>query len=305
MTIFVHGSINLDIIARVERLPESGETVLALDTARLPGGKGANQAIAAASCGAKVEMSGLVGDDADGRFMIDRLRAAGVGVTGIGVHETAPTGTALIAVDRESENFIIVASGANAHVTAPAAAPAGLLLVQAEIPLGPLAQAMRAATGMVVFNAAPAIAGADALFPFCEIVIVNQAELAAFANKAQDGAATDEERARALLCRPGQSIVVTLGRDGALVIDASGAFHFPGHQVETIDTTGAGDCFCGAFAARLDQGFAIGSAARFANAAAALSTTRHGAGPSMPRTEEVVDFLQNLKTNREADHDAT
>lgn len=305
MTIAVHGSINLDIVYRVDHLPRAGETIVALDTARLPGGKGANQAIAAALAGADVAMHGLVGDDADGRFMVEQLRAAGVTVTGIGVHDTAPTGTALIAVDRHGENLIIVSSGANAHVVASAGAAAAsatgaMLLAQAETPIAPLAEAMRAATGPVVFNAAPVMAGAELLFPLCDVVIVNQTELAAFATSKAD----DETRARSLLCRSGQSVIVTLGGAGTMIVSADATLRLPGHRVDAVDTTGAGDCFCGVFAAKLDQGMTVADAARFANAAAALSTTRHGAGSAMPRADAVTAFLATQTSSQGADFDA-
>lgn len=300
MTVLVHGSINLDLVYRVEHLPRGGETIVALNTARLPGGKGANQAIAAALAGANVEMNGLVGNDVDGRFMIEQLRAGGVKVAAIGVHDTAPTGTALIAVDRNGENLIIVSSGANAYLEAPGSAPRGLLLAQAETPLAPLAEAMRAAAGPVVFNAAPVVAGAEALFPLCDVVIVNETELAAFAK----GEADDETRARSLLCRPDQSVIVTLGRAGAIIVGEGMTLRLPGHSVDAIDTTGAGDCFCGVFAAKLDPGLTVAEAARFANAAAALSTTSHGAGSAMPRADAVTAFLAAQTSSQGAEPDA-
>ncbi len=305
MTVLVLGSINVDIVCQVDHLPRCGETVMALDTARVPGGKGANQAIAAALSGTRVEMVGLVGDDADGRFMVEQLAASGVGVTGVGVHARIATGTAVIAVDRQGENLIIVASGANAHVEAPVEPRSGILLVQAETPLVAIAETMRAAVGKVVFNAAPVVPGAEALFPLCDVVIVNETELSAFANgPASDAQASAEAKAQSLLSHPGQWIIVTLGRAGVMLVGASETVRLAGHTMDTVDTTGAGDCFCGVFAAGLDHGFTIEQAARSANAAAALSTARRGAGSSMPSADEVLTFLETLTFQQGADNNA-
>lgn len=289
----VLGSINVDTILSVAALPGAGETVMAHASARLPGGKGANQAVAAARMGASVAMIGAVGDDADGAWMRGVLAGDGVDVAAV---QTLPvaTGAAYIAVDRAAENLIVVAPGANAALNAahlPATFP-GVLLAQLEVPVATVAAALAHAEGLRVLNAAPAARAAAMLFAECDVVIVNEHELACYADT---GALRDivavETAARPLLCRPGQTVVVTLGAAGALAVFAERAIHVPARQVVPVDTVGAGDCFCGALAAELACGIALAEALETANAAAALCTLSRGAVPAMPRRAAVTAML--------------
>jgi ribokinase len=276
--IAVVGSINLDIVVEVERHPTPGETVLGGDRLELPGGKGANQAVAAARLGAQVAFVGRVGDDDVGRRLRDGLADEGVDVAHVTVDPDAPTGVALIAVDRAGENTIVVSSGANARVSAvdvevarDVVAGAQVTLVQHEVPEDAVAAAI--ATGRrVLLNPAPArpiVAPVDVLIP-------NRGELEALAGRAGDPV----DLARSL--DAARAIVVTLGSEGATVIEGSRVERIAAPQVDVVDTTGAGDAFCGALAQALDAGADLVEAARAAVRAAAESVTKPGAQGGLP-----------------------
>jgi ribokinase len=279
------GSINLDIVVGVDRHPAPGETVLGDDRQELPGGKGANQAVAAARLGAEVAFVGRVGDDDAGRRLRDGLAAEGVDVTHVRVDADAPTGVALIAVDRAGENTIVVSSGANARVSAAdveaardVLANAAVTLVQHEVPEEAVAAAIAAAGGTVVLNPAPArpiVAPVDVLVP-------NRGELEALAGRAGDPVAL----ARSL--DPARAVVVTLGNEGAAVIEGSRVERIPAPRVDAVDTTGAGDAFCGALAEALDAGADLVESARWAVRAAAASVTRPGAQGGLPRRADLT-----------------
>ncbi|WP_448661964.1 ribokinase [Sphingomonas sp. CJ20] len=286
MAVCVVGSINVDVIARVEQLPLPGETVMAHETLRLPGGKGANQAVAAARMGAAVRMVGAVGDDEAGRWMLAALGEAGVDVRPIARLAEASTGTAYIAVDARAENQIIVASGANARLTPAMLAPGDtgdVVLAQMEVPAETLAAAFAAPARLRILNAAPALASALPLFALVDVLIVNEHELAWYAGcAAAETLEATVETARTLCARADQVVIVTLGAAGAVAVWADRHFHAPALPVRPIDTVGAGDCFCGALAALLDEGLAIDAALGIANAAAGLCTLAPGAVSAMP-----------------------
>jgi ribokinase len=278
------GSINLDIVVGVDRHPAPGETVLGDDRQELPGGKGANQAVAAARLGAEVAFVGRVGDDDAGRRLRDGLAAEGVDVTHVRVDADAPTGVALIAVDRAGENKIVVSSGANARVSAAdveaareVLANAAVTLVQHEVPEDTVAAAIAAAGGTVVLNPAPArpiVAPVDVLVP-------NRGELETLAGRAGDPV----ELARGL--EVARAVVVTLGSEGAVVVEGAHVERIPAPEVDAVDTTGAGDAFCGALAQALDSGADLVEAARWAVRAAATSVTKPGAQGGLPRRADV------------------
>lgn len=290
MQVTVLGSINVDSILSVAALPGPGETVLAHAEARLPGGKGANQAIAAARMGAETAMVGAVGGDPEGAWMRAQLSEHGVDVTRVQSLGGAATGAATIAVDDAGENLIVVLPGANARLTAghvPSALP-GLLLAQLEIPVAAVAAALDRADGPVLLNAAPTVPDAAALFPRCDVVIVNQHELGLYAGTGRiEGKDAAAAAARKLLSRRDQTFVVTLGAGGALAVRADRDLHVPAVPVTPLDTVGAGDCFCGALAALLAEGRPLDAALAVANAAAALCTQARGAAPAMPRRAAV------------------
>jgi ribokinase len=269
MDVLVVGSINQDIVCSVVELPTPGETVAGLGVARHPGGKGLNQAVAAARWGAATGMIGQAGDDADGDRLLEVLRAAGVDVTGIGRRAGGQTGQALIFVSAAGENMIVVAGGVNLTLSPPLIVPAArVVLAQLETPVAATAavfKTARAAGAVTLLNAAPALPEGAALFPLADAIIVNQTELTSY------GALLD-----------GRRLVVTLGSAGASLIESGAETHVEGCAAKVVDTTGAGDCFCGVLAAELSAGSDMLEAMRNANAAAARSTETAGAASSMP-----------------------
>lgn len=290
----VVGSLNMDITVGVPRLPRAGETVLGGESRFAGGGKGANQAVAAARLGAAVSLVGRLGRDAHGRVLHSLARADGIDLRGVS-RGPQPTGLALILVGERGENLIAVAPGANAALTPADVARASsriqaadVLVAQLEVPLETVAAAVRVARDAgvtVLLNAAPARGDLADLLPLVDVLVVNEVELAALAGSAP---AHDEAAAVRRLRERGVSrIVVTLGARGALAADGDGMQVIPGAAVQVVDTTGAGDCFVGGLATRLASGAPLADAVRYACAAAALSCTRHGAQPSMPTAAEV------------------
>ncbi|MEL6792013.1 MAG: ribokinase [Pseudomonadota bacterium] len=295
----VLGSINVDLSTTAPRLPAPGETVAGGEIAVLLGGKGANQAIAAARAGGTVAMWGAVGAQSFGVDPVAEIEAVGVEVSGI-ARVDGTSGAALITVDAAGENCIVVSPGANARaaeVVSPTALSGGWLLAQLELSPDLVLSAFgeaRSRGARTVLNAAPAVPVPDDLFAATDILIVNETELAAFAGRAvgaNDPLDAIEAIVRALSTAPGAATIVTLGARGALVVDADGAYSAPAPQVGVVDTTGAGDCFCGALVAVLAAGATLRAAATIAVSAAALSATRRGAAPSMPDRAEVDAFI--------------
>lgn len=286
------GSANLDLAIPVPHFPGAGETVLAGAPMRHAGGKGLNQAVAAARLGAQVRFAGAVGDDDAGAALRAALAADGVDVSSLAVHADTATGQAVIAVSPTGENSIIVMPGANRLIAAEAAAKAAagtwdIFLAQLEVPLEAVHAFFAAARGgRILLNAAPALPAARPLLPLCDIVIVNRGELAQMA-----GAPPDDLRDMAAMLglAPHQTVVVTLGRDGALALTGGEMVEVPGMAAEAADTTGAGDCFCGALSVALAEGRTMAEALAFANHAAALSVSRAGASSAMPRRREMPD----------------
>lgn len=292
MSVVVLGSANLDLVYSVERIPAPGETVLARGFEAFPGGKGNNQAIAAARSGADVRFIVALGRDAAGDRLADEARGAGIELLDRRVE--APTGSAVIFVDRGAENSIVVNSGANAELTAltgaelDAIATADVLVLQLETPVPTVAEAVRAAKAAgtrVILNAAPSGALPVEVLGGVDVLVVNEHEAAELA-----GAGTEP---MAALTGHGCAAIITLGPEGALVgLPGADTATVPGHRVDAVDTTGAGDTFVGAFAAALDglELEALVAATGFANAAAAVAVRRKGAVPSIPTLEEVREF---------------
>ena len=278
--IAVVGSINLDFVATGPTLPEPGETVTGATLAIHPGGKGANQALAARRLGAEVRLIGRVGADAMADQALALLRADGVDLTGVAVEATAPTGAALIAVDAEGENQIMVASGANAALT-PAMLPEVIddaLICQLEVPLETVAAAVARATGFVCVNLAPAdLAIDDAVLRRADLLVVNEGEAGDYG--------------RRLHGLPGL-VAVTWGSRGAgLLRDGVRVATAEPPEVDAVDTTGAGDTFVGALVVAMLEGMTPAEALRFACAAGALTATKAGAQSSLPWRAEVEGVL--------------
>ena len=310
--VYVVGSINTDLVVYVERLPAGGETLFGKRFAQFAGGKGANQAVAAARAGARTAFYGAVGDDAYGRAGRASMERAGVAAGGLLTLPEHPSGVALIVVDAQGENQIVVAPGANlqfgAERVAPPQAASAVLLLQNEIaPATTFSCARRwhAAGARVVWNLAPAPAAvppADVLSA-AEFVLVNELELAALREDRQPIAGPQEiaPAARALVGGNGtvRNLIVTLGAEGCLWahrgVGGTVELHRqPALSVSAVDTVGAGDCFGGVFAAALAAGAAIEAALQRATAAAALSVQRAGAQPSMPARAAIDAAVERL-----------
>ncbi|MFE7209170.1 ribokinase [Streptomyces sp. NPDC057611] len=292
--LLVVGSANADLVIGVERRPAAGETVLGSDLSVHPGGKGANQAAAAARLGARTALLARVGDDAHGRLLLDAQRAAGVDPAGVLVGG-APTGVALITVDPSGDNSIVVSPGANGRLTPEDVRAAGALLrasrvvsAQLEIPLETVVEAVRnlAPGSRFVLNPSPPRPLPQELLKACDPLIVNEHEAKVILGGAEAGD-TPESWARDLLALGPRSVVVTLGGEGALVASADGVARVPSVKVDAVDTTGAGDAFTAALAWRLGAGASLEEAAAYAARVGAVAVTRRGAQESYPTAAEV------------------
>jgi len=291
-TVTVLGSINMDVVLRVARFPNPGETILAATVTRNGGGKGANQAIAAARAGATVRMIGAVGNDPDGRDLLRLLQENAVDCTQVRVDADSSTGTAYVMVDAEGENQIIVFSGANATATNCDEERDGVLLAQLELPL-PLVSSFLATRGdasVTILNAAPFREGAKELFSLADLVVINETELAAYCDASEKPECANEvaDMARTLLRRGGQRIVITRGAMGSITVERDTALAAPSAPADVVDSTGAGDCFCGFVAAELAAGRGLSDAVTMGHRAAALAVNSLGASSSIPTMSEVM-----------------
>jgi ribokinase len=301
MSVCVLGSINLDIVCRVAELPAPGETVSARSMAQYAGGKGANQAVASARWGVRTTLVGAVGRDDAADFLLAHLASAGVDTSTIARDGEAPTGRGYINVSDAGENMIVVVGGANLKVSATQVGAVDLafhrvFISQLEVPLQAveaLFASGAAKTGVRILNAAPATPNASSLFPLVDVLVVNEIELARYAGhlEALEASGEIDRAARRLISRNDQRVVVTLGAAGARLVGFDTALSVPGRRATVVDTTGAGDCFCGVMAAALSEGAALEDAVSIANAAAAISTEH--AGASAPAT------LRQLSTSRQ------
>jgi ribokinase len=290
--ITVVGSCNVDFVVPVGALPGPGETVLGRDHLKAPGGKGANQAVAAARLGSAVAFVGLVGEDELAETISNSLSEAGVDLTWLKVAPDSPSGIALITVADDGENTIAVSPGANARLgpaeirnAADLLASTEVLLVQLEIPPDAVSAAVEAAGGMVLLNPAPARELPAELLARVDVLIPNRSELGMLAG-APEPTTIDEAAALAKSLEGPSAVVVTLGADGALVVDDQ-VTHVPAVPVEAVDATGAGDAFCGALADALSRGSALVEATEWAVRVAGISTMQRGAQTGMPRREDV------------------
>lgn len=279
--IAVIGSINLDIVATAQTLPAPGETVGGATLASYPGGKGANQAVAAQKLGAAVAMVGRVGRDAHASEALVLLRENGVNLSGVGVDEMASTGVALIAVDAHGENQIIVAPGANAGLL-PDTIPvveADAFILQLETPIETVAHVMQTAKGFIAINLAPAIPVPDVVFARADLIIVNEGEAAFYADRLHQSDA---------------KIAITYGAKGAAIFqNGQEVARAAAPSITPVDTTGAGDTFVGALVVALMEGQSDDAALRFACAAGACSAMRAGAQKSFPARGDVESFLND------------
>ena len=299
--IVVLGSINMDLVGTALRLPSPGETVLGGDFSTAPGGKGANQAVAAARMGASVRMIGRVGSDVFGPQLRDNLRTSGVDVTGVMEDPGAASGVAMILLDASRENRILIAGGANmrcddTQVDAVRSALEGAeaLMLQCEIPPAVSLSAARIAREMgvrVVWDPAPADTFPSEAYGLVDVLTPNRAEAAALTGIDVTDAASAESAARALVSRGVRAVVVKLGEHGAFYQPDAGSGYVPPFEVEVVDTVAAGDAFGAAMTCALAEGRPLGEAVRYGAAAGALAVTHPGAQQAMPARAEVESLL--------------
>ena len=300
MTVVVCGSLNIDVVVQSARRPKAGETILGATVSLLPGGKGSNQAIAAARLGARTAMLGAVGDDTFGVSLRQVLQHAGVNVVGVHTISRSTTGVAVIQI-AGNDNAITGASGANMSLR-PAMirrAPrrGDIWIAQFETPLATTEDAFRKARksgARTILNLAPMVAHPARLLKLVDIAVLNEIELSQATGIGIDSKSsrrTIVAACRRLLSRGAGTIVATLGARGSIVVERNGVTVIQGLAAKVVDTTGAGDCFVGALAARLAAGDSLIDAARYANAAAACSVERLGAAPAMPSHRQVAARL--------------
>lgn len=290
----------MDLVTRAPRLPAGGETLIGHSFATVSGGKGANQAVAAARLGAQVAMVGCVGSDDYGVQLRDALLAEQIDCQAVSVGEGS-SGVALIVVDDNSQNAIVIVAGANAAMT-PAVIDrfdavlqdADVVICQLEIPDATVGHALKRARALgktVILNPAPASRPLPAdWFAAIDYLIPNESEAAALSGLPVDSLQTAEKAASHLLAMGASKVIVTLGAEGSLFANGKGFEHFPAPKVKAVDTTAAGDTFVGGFAAALAAGSSEAEAIRYGQIAAALSVTRAGAQPSIPRLSDVQGF---------------
>jgi ribokinase len=298
--ILVVGSLNADLVVRAPRFPQPGETISGEDLQVIPGGKGANQAVAAARLGVNVSMLGRVGKDNFGDFLLENLKSNHVNSQLI-QRDDASTGTAIIVVDSNGQNSIVLSPGSNGKVSSADIANASflyhdLLLLQLEIPtLTVLAAAQRAKENNVpvILNPAPAHTAQlpDELIALADFLIPNETELSLLTNMDVKDSPSAERAARILLKRGSKHVIVTLGSQGALIVSSTQVTHVDSFKVNVVDTTAAGDAFIGGFATALLQNNSLDDSVRYGCACGALATTKFGAQPSLPTKEEVERFM--------------
>lgn len=300
--ILVIGSMNADLVVRSPRFPAPGETISGEDLQIIPGGKGANQAVAAARQGAQVAMVGRVGSDSFGPFLVNNLKTNQVDATHVRSDDSA-TGTAIIVVDANGQNSIVLSPGANAQVgsmdvdSAPAAK---ILLLQFEIPMDTVLRAARRYRAMgstVILNPAPARSIPEELLAQIDILVPNETELGLLTNKKVTDIPSAEDAARELLQRGVKTVIVTLGANGALLVTNDTSVQVPSFKVNVVDTTAAGDSFIGGFASKLlasdhKSSDTLQNAVRYGCACGALAATKFGAQPSLPTREETETLLK-------------
>lgn len=300
--VVVVGSLNMDLVTRTERLPRPGETIFGQSLDTVPGGKGANQAVAAARLGAQVAMVGCLGSDAYGTQLREGMLAEHIDCRALRTVPEGVSGVALIVVDADSQNTIVVVPGTNAclvpqdiQAVDEVLQAARVIICQLEVPMDTVGYTLRRGRELdktVILNPAPASGPLPAQwYAAIDYVIPNESEAWALSGVAVNSLETAEEAARRLIELGARKVIVTLGAQGALLVSPQRVVHFAAPRVEAVDATAAGDTFVGAFSAALAAGKDEDDAVRFAQVAAALSVTREGAQPSIPRLNDVQGFV--------------
>lgn len=305
--IIVVGSSNTDMIIKVHRIPKPGETILGGEFSTAPGGKGANQAVAAARAGGDVIFIAKIGNDLFGKQTIQNLKKDKISTKYVSIDPQHPSGVALIFVAKDGENSIAVAPGANANLqpqdvilASNALENGGLILMQLEIPLDTIKTAANLAAKNnipVILNPAPATQLPDDLLQLCSIITPNESETEILTGVKITSEKSIIKAAHKLMDKGPNTVIITLGARGAFVVSKDLTGLIPAFKVKPVDTTAAGDVFNGALAVAIQEGKSLIDALTFANAAAALSVTKLGAQPSAPYRKEIIDFLNTHKNN--------
>ncbi|PKO00842.1 MAG: ribokinase [Chloroflexi bacterium HGW-Chloroflexi-5] len=303
MNIVVVGSLNMDLVVRLPKIPKPGETLLGGVFNTYPGGKGANQAVAASRLGGHVSMIGCVGDDSFGRELVENLTKEGVDTSHVFVQPIVSSGVALIQVDDQAQNSIAVASGANFRLSSEYVEKAmqaiekiDVVVMQLETPLETIYTAARVANqrgAKVILNPAPAQVLENDLLQLVDYLIPNEYEIATMTGFQIQNITDVNQAAQQLFSKGVKNLIVTLGNKGSVIfeVNTNNSVDIPAWKVQAVDTTAAGDCFIGAFAVGLSKEKSVKDAAAFASAAAAISVTRVGAQPSLPTCDEVNQFM--------------
>ena len=297
--ILVIGSLNADLVVRSPRFPSPGETIQGENLVTIPGGKGANQAVAAARLGAQVAMIGRVGTDAFGSMLINNLKQNKVNADRVIKDGSSATGTAVIVVDSQGQNSIILSPGANGKVTPSDINPgsfssSSLLLLQLEIPIETVIHSANLAREkglLVLLNPAPAHDLPDDLLKTADYILPNETELGLLTGKPVKDLAMVGAAGVSLLARGAKNIIATLGAQGALIVNKDGVKLIPSFKVNIVDTTAAGDAFIGGLAVGLLNGKSLEDAVQYACACGALAVTKFGAQPSLPNAEDVNGII--------------
>ena len=296
--VLVVGSLNADLVVKSPRFPQPGETISGEDLHIIPGGKGANQAVAAARQGVQTAMLGRVGSDSFAPFLVDNLKSNQVDTSHVTVDSSA-TGTAIIVVDANGQNSIVLSPGANGNVSpvdvdSASFSNSKLLLLQLEIPTPTVlhaAQKARANGLTVILNPAPAKALPAELISSVDILIPNESELSLLTGLPVNDVSSAEKAAKEILKQGVKTVIVTLGSKGALLVTDTQVTQVDTYKVNVVDTTAAGDAFIGGFASAMLSGKALEDSVRYGCACGALATTKFGAQPSLPTKEEVEKFI--------------
>ena len=299
--ILVVGSLNADLVVRAPRFPQPGETISGEDLQVIPGGKGANQAVAAARLGASVSMLGRVGKDNFGDFLLENLKQNKVDAS-LAQRDDSSTGTAIIVVDASGQNSIVLSAGANGNVSTTdvdniSFANYQLLLLQLEIPLPAVLRAAQRAKEnnvRVILNPAPARQLPDELIALADFIIPNETELSLLTGQKIEDISSAESAVRNLLRRGAKNVIVTLGSKGALLVNKETNKQVDTFKVDVIDTTAAGDAFIGGFATALLQNKSLEESVQYGCACGALATTKFGAQPSLPTKAEADHLISSL-----------
>lgn len=303
--ISVIGSLNIDLVVQTNRTPKSGETVAGSNFIMVPGGKGANQAIAASRSGVPTRLIGCVGNDPFGTLLLETLKDTGVDITGVYLKTDIHSGIATIIVESGGENRIIVVSGANQNVTNrfiderwDLVKQSSIILLQNEIPVETVFEVINKAHREnipVIYNPSPIYAIPKEIYKKIEYLIVNESEATDLTGINVHGKQPAIEAAKELIANGVKTVIVTLGKEGSVLVDKNQVYDQKAYLVDAIDATAAGDTFAGAFAAKMVSSSSTIEALQYATAASALAVTIMGAQPSIPNCESINMFMKNLQ----------